>query len=70
MMTTVTQKAKKYKKKQKTEQKIHISLISYEVVITTTWSHSTVLHKAPSIATQLNSTRRGVELSCVAINGP
>jgi len=26
--------------------------------------------KGPFIATQLNSTRRRVELSCVAINGP
>jgi len=26
--------------------------------------------KGPFIATQLNSTRRRVEMSCVAINGP
>jgi len=29
-----------------------------------------VIPKGPFIATQLNSTRRRVELSCVAINGP
>jgi len=31
---------------------------------------ATVESKGPFIATQLNSTRRRVELSCVAINGP
>jgi len=29
-----------------------------------------MLTKGPFIAIQLNSTRRRVELSCVAINGP